>query len=238
MKRLNIYFIFSLLNVSLLFAQEPSLKTMVGSFVKYTENHPVEKIYLHLDKPYYAAGEYMYFHAYLTDMQLDQNETGSLKIYVEINDSEKNLVSRAILYSEQNEYADRILLPDSLPSAVYHLRALPSPRAKGVPSVNSAGFSNVPVIYDVDGTRMLKEGFESTYGSMQARLFEMVEVISPEDALPIYGREAMNGAYVFKIKKFTGSEGGSLFNASGYTFRPGGYSVQKEFYMPAYDNGR
>ncbi|MDR2232096.1 MAG: hypothetical protein LBE56_03115 [Tannerella sp.] len=117
------------------------------------------------------------------------------------------------------------------------LRTLPSPRQKGVPSINTAGFSNVPVIYDVDGTRMYQDGFEATYGSLQARMFETVEVICPEDALPIYGREAMNGAYVFKTKKFTGREEDvSQFVTNGYVFRPGGYTVRKEFYMPAYEN--
>ena len=123
MKQLKIFLILSLLNISLLFAQDSSVKSVIGTFVNYTESHPVEKIYLHLDKPYYTAGEYMYFRAYLTDMQLDQNEVTSHIIYVEITDSEKNLVRRAVLYSEQNEYAGQILLPDSLPAADYHLRA-------------------------------------------------------------------------------------------------------------------
>jgi len=115
------------------------------------------------------------------------------------------------------------------------LRTLPSPRQKGVPSVNSAGFTNVPIIYDVDGTRMYQESFEVLYGSMQAKMFEMVEVITPEDAFTVYGREAMNGVYVFKTKKFTGREDEvNQIISNGYIFRPGGYTVQKEFYMPAY----
>jgi len=112
-----------ILYASMLFAQESPVITTMGAFQNYTANHPVEKIYLHLDKPYYAAGEYMYFRAYLTDMDLIQENVESGIIYVELSDAKKNLVKRILLYSEENEFAGQIELPDSLPSADYHLRA-------------------------------------------------------------------------------------------------------------------
>jgi len=108
---------------SAFFAQESPVKTMISAFEEYSNNHPVEKIYLQLDKPYYAAGETMYFRAYLTDMDLSQDSVASKIIYVELSDTKKNLVKRILLYSEQQEFAGQILLSDSLPSAYYHLRA-------------------------------------------------------------------------------------------------------------------
>jgi len=117
------YLIFLILNTSILFAQEPSVKTTIGAFQDYTEKHPVEKIYLHLDKPYYAAGEYMYFRAYLTDIHLNQENVASAIIYVELSDAKQELIKRVLLYSEENEFAGQILLPDTLTSANYHLRA-------------------------------------------------------------------------------------------------------------------
>jgi len=103
--------------------EESHIQSAISALQDYTENHPVEKIYLHLDKPYYAAGEYMYFRAYLTDMHLNQANVESRKIYVELSDAERKMIRRVLLYSEDNEYAAQILLPDSLPSANYHLRA-------------------------------------------------------------------------------------------------------------------
>lgn len=103
-----------------LFAQKA--EQIISLYKKYNFSHPVEKIYVQIDKPYYAAGEFIYMRAYLTNAQLDTN-TVSRIIYVEISDVEKRLVNRTLLYSDKNEFTGQIHLPDSLPSANYHLRA-------------------------------------------------------------------------------------------------------------------
>jgi len=114
---------FFILNADLLFAQESPVKTRISTFSDYAANHPVEKIYLQLDKPYYAAGETMYFRVYLTNMDLSPENVASKIIYVELSDAKKNLVKRSLLYSEQSEFAGQLQFSDSLPSAEYHLRA-------------------------------------------------------------------------------------------------------------------
>jgi hypothetical protein len=123
MKYLYVYFVICLLNVSVVSAQSLPLISKVNAFQDYTGSHPVEKIYLHLDKPYYAAGEYMYFRAYLADPNLSPENAKSGIIYVELSDAKKNLVKRVLLYSETKEFIGQMQLPDSLPSAAYHLRA-------------------------------------------------------------------------------------------------------------------
>jgi len=123
MKLLIISIVLFFLGTNIPFAQEPKVRTTIGAFQAYTEKHPIEKIYLHLDKPYYAAGEYMYFRAYLTDIHLNQENVASEIIYVELSDAKRELIKRVLLYSEENEFAGQILLPDTLTSANYHLRA-------------------------------------------------------------------------------------------------------------------
>jgi len=123
MKNCYIYFFLFICHAGILFSQESTVKTTINAFQDYTEKHQMEKIYLHLDKPYYAAGEYMYFRAYLTDMDLSPENVSSRIIYVELSDMKKNLVKRTLLYSDENEYAGQILIPDTLSSAGYHLRA-------------------------------------------------------------------------------------------------------------------
>jgi len=123
MKYLSLFCVFCFLSTSTFFAQELSVESTLYAFQNYTGNFPVEKIYLHLDKPYYAAGETMYFRAYLTDVNLNPENVASRIIYVELSDAKKLLVKRLLLYSEQSEFAGQMLLPDSLPSANYHLRA-------------------------------------------------------------------------------------------------------------------
>jgi len=115
----NLLFWFGIIR---LFAQT-NAESIIPTFAQYIGSNPVEKIYLHLDKPYYAAGEDMYFRAYLTDIHLKSENVPSRIIYIELSDEKKQLVKRTLLYSEQNEYAGQIELPDSLPSAHYQLRA-------------------------------------------------------------------------------------------------------------------
>ncbi len=116
------YLLSTLLILHIGFSHSQNADNYIALFQDYTQKHPVEKIYLHIDKPYYAAGELMYMRAYLTDVHLDTG-TVSRIIYVELSDSEKRLVKRSLLYSDKNEFAGQIQLPDSLPSANYHLRA-------------------------------------------------------------------------------------------------------------------
>ncbi|OKS84664.1 carboxypeptidase-like regulatory domain-containing protein [Mucilaginibacter polytrichastri] len=42
------------------------LNSIIEKAVKTNNDHPVEKVYLHLDKPYYAVGDTIWFKAYLT----------------------------------------------------------------------------------------------------------------------------------------------------------------------------
>ena len=91
------------------------MNVLIHSFNEYAGSYPVEKIYLHLDKPYYAEGEIIYLRAYLTSMNLKKDMDGSRIIYVELTDQKKHTVRRIVLHSDNNEFAGQIELPDSLP---------------------------------------------------------------------------------------------------------------------------
>ena len=105
------------------FCYTQEVNGLIHSFNEYAGSYPVEKIYLHLDKPYYAEGEIIYLRAYLTNMHLKKDMDGSRIIYVELTDQKKHTVRRIVLHSDNNEFAGQIELPDSLPPANYHLRA-------------------------------------------------------------------------------------------------------------------
>ena len=83
MKKLLIS-LFFLLCFKLCYTQE--VNKLIHSFNEYAGSYPVEKIYLHLDKPYYAEGEIIYLRAYLTSMHLKKDMDGSRIIYVELTD--------------------------------------------------------------------------------------------------------------------------------------------------------
>ncbi|WP_432329019.1 hypothetical protein ACRQ5D_11735 [Mucilaginibacter sp. P25] len=46
--------------------KEPGLSNVINKLKEYKVSYIAEKVYLHFDKPYYAAGDTVYFKAYIT----------------------------------------------------------------------------------------------------------------------------------------------------------------------------
>jgi len=70
-----------------------SLQTIADRSVKYTNNYPIEKVYVHFDKPYYAAGDTVWLKAYAT-VDIHQPTQMSKIVYVDVyNDQDSMMVS-------------------------------------------------------------------------------------------------------------------------------------------------
>jgi hypothetical protein len=105
------------------YVQAQTVQERIAAIDGFADSHPVEKLYLHLNKNCYSAGEHIFFRAYLTDRDLRQDKADSHIIYVELIDGEKRILERVLLYSLQNEYAGQILIPDTLAAGNYYIRA-------------------------------------------------------------------------------------------------------------------
>src|ERR1700752_845415 len=79
----------------------PALTNIVSKLKTFETNYVVEKAYLHFDKPYYTAGEEMYFKAYVTlgDAHTLSKESGI--IHVDLIDP-NNVIIRNILVQLEN----------------------------------------------------------------------------------------------------------------------------------------
>jgi len=87
------------------------------------KNRPVENIYIHFDKPYYAAGDTIYFKTYVTMNELHKPTPLSDVVHVDLITPENSIVNSIRLKLKQGTaYAD-FELPDSLPAGVYRIRA-------------------------------------------------------------------------------------------------------------------
>ena len=90
---------------------------------KYRQNTPQEKLYLHFDKPYYMAGETMWFKGYLFDGIQHRIDSVSRVVYVDlVNKTTGRIIANRVLKCEGSTEGD-IVLPDSLEEGVYHIRA-------------------------------------------------------------------------------------------------------------------
>src|ERR1700749_3919159 len=99
-------------------------KNIFTKLERYSVNHVVEKVYLHLDKPYYAADDTIYFKAYLTLGNQHVLSARSGVLHVELIDN----ITNKIRQSENLEVTNGVTwgdfeLSDSLSKASYRLRA-------------------------------------------------------------------------------------------------------------------
>ncbi|QHS55415.1 TonB-dependent receptor [Mucilaginibacter sp. 14171R-50] len=90
---------------------------------KWTQNHPIEKVHLQLDKPYYAAGDDMWFKAYVVVGPQHRLQRDSGILNVELID-EQDSVKQKIKVQLKNglAYGD-FALPDTLHEGNYRVRA-------------------------------------------------------------------------------------------------------------------
>jgi TonB-dependent SusC/RagA subfamily outer membrane receptor len=90
---------------------------------KPISNLPTEKIYLHLDKNYYTAGEDIWFKAYVLDANTHEPSILSGILYVELIDAERTILNKRIVKTANGSAAGDFQLSSKLPSGPYTIRA-------------------------------------------------------------------------------------------------------------------
>ncbi|HVW97144.1 MAG TPA: hypothetical protein VHA56_14330, partial [Mucilaginibacter sp.] len=87
------------------------------------ESSSFEKAYLHFDKPYYAAGDTIYFKAYLVAGSLHRLSQMSRVLYVDCIDPFNKIIHKIKLPLNDGLTWGDFALPDSLSSGNYKIRA-------------------------------------------------------------------------------------------------------------------
>ncbi|MBB2146575.1 TonB-dependent receptor plug domain-containing protein [Pedobacter sp. LMG 31464] len=124
-KRLIVCFVglLSLFSFSAFIVDEDPFTELLKKLEEFTKKFPQEKIHLHLDKPYYAIGDDIWFKAYVIDSR-DQKPTAiSNIIYVELI-NEKDSIQKQLKLSMKGGIAwGDFKLTDSLNEGNYRIRA-------------------------------------------------------------------------------------------------------------------
>jgi hypothetical protein len=103
--------------------QENLSASIDSALEKYLAVHPTEKTYLQFDKPYYAAGDTIYFKAYVTNGETQQLSRMSGILHVDLINT-NNKIDRSIKLQLANGLGwGDFALPDSLPKGNYRIRA-------------------------------------------------------------------------------------------------------------------
>ncbi len=98
-------------------------KKITDQLSRFEANYPAEKAYLQFDKPYYAAGDTIYFKAYVTAGEQHKLSSLSGVLQVELINT-KNKIDQSIKLKLDSGLAwGDFALPDSLPAGNYRVRA-------------------------------------------------------------------------------------------------------------------
>lgn len=97
---------------------------VTSSFINYyTTGGLQEKLYMVTDKPYYSAGDTIYFSAFLVNSIYFGRTTDTKFIYVELIDATGNVVSRLRVNGSEGRFHNAIPLNAKTTSGKYTLRA-------------------------------------------------------------------------------------------------------------------
>ena len=86
------------------------------------ERIPKEKLYLHLDKPFYGAGEKIWFKGYLVNAITHQDNAQSNFIITELINRSDSIVERKKIRRDSLGFHNAFTLPATLPAGDYYLR--------------------------------------------------------------------------------------------------------------------
>lgn len=123
MKNIYILFFFLVLSTAVKAQSVQNLEGTLEQLAKYNAQFPREKVYLHIDKPYYSLGDQIWFKAYITVGAYNYLSSLSKILYVElINVEDEIVLSRRLPVIAGITFGD-FLLTDSLATGDYRIRA-------------------------------------------------------------------------------------------------------------------
>ena len=117
--------ILMLFNLTIIYAQTDSAFIMRAISLMNTNEakNPIEKVHLHFDKPYYVAGDDIWFKAYVTVGSLHQLSALGGVLNVELVNFKDSIIQNLKLALLNGIAWGDLLLPDSLASGRYRVRA-------------------------------------------------------------------------------------------------------------------
>lgn len=124
-KYLPIFFLTVILSVAFTFApsQNNKLQKILANLAEYYENHPQQKVYLHLDKDIYKVGETVWLKAYLLDGVSHQPSSVSTNLYLDLINPNGYLVQQKILRLRNGFSNGDFSFQDTVPEGRYKIVA-------------------------------------------------------------------------------------------------------------------
>lgn len=104
-------------------SQAQSIESLKDKTDRYLERYPQQKVYLHLDKDKYFAGDNIWFKAYLVNAHSHLPDTLESTLYAELYDTKGFLVKKEIIRIDKGYGKGDFSLADSISEGNYLIRA-------------------------------------------------------------------------------------------------------------------
>lgn len=116
---------FILLSILLAFGPKGKdpIERLVNSLQEWTDNNPQEKVYLHMDKPYYAIGDTIWFKGYLTTGPHHELSALSGALYVDFITEKDSLITTLKLPVNGGMAMGDLVISNDLAAGNYRIRA-------------------------------------------------------------------------------------------------------------------
>ena len=116
-------FLLFVLGTAFTLTDDEPMKKFYDRFQGYLRERPTEKVFLHTDKPYYAAGDTLWLKAYLVDGIVHQADSISRPLYIRLTDEDGKLIEKKIIRLENGYGFGNFALTDSLAEGNYQITA-------------------------------------------------------------------------------------------------------------------
>ena len=103
-------------------AQEPDIKTIAKRFAELWHYNPQEKVYVHTDKPYYNAGDTMWFNAYVLNAATHKPDSKSRFVVLELVDETDSIVTRIKIRKDSTAFPGYLKINPEIRPGNYTLR--------------------------------------------------------------------------------------------------------------------
>ena len=100
-----------------------ALDSFAGKFITAIRTHEKQKVYLATDKTVFAAGESIWFKAFLLNAVSQKINTAGSFLFVDLVNEKDSVLKMVILDAANLQLNSRIVLPDSVTAGYYWLRA-------------------------------------------------------------------------------------------------------------------
>jgi hypothetical protein len=113
----------AIVSVAFIRRDDVPLDKLVTNLQRWTDSIPQEKVYLHMDKPYYALGDTIWFKGYLTIGSRHQLSKLSGAVYVDLISEKDSVLQQLKLPVTSGMVMGNFILKDDYHQGSYRLRA-------------------------------------------------------------------------------------------------------------------